>query len=65
MIEFEQKMAQLAAALSADGKELTGHVLGLELRNRFNLSVRSQLPETFAGLALKTVKARPGDNDPT
>ena len=65
VIEFEQKMAQLGAALSEDGKAITRQVLELELRNRFNLSGRSQLPETFAGLALKAVKARPGDNDPS
>jgi hypothetical protein len=57
MIDFEEKMAQLGAALSADGKALTRQVLDLELRYRFN--ERSQLPEEFAARALKAVKARP------
>lgn len=57
MIEFEEKMAALGAALSAEGKALTRQVLDLELRNRFG--DRTQLPEEFAARALKTVKARP------
>ena len=63
MIEFEEKMAELGAALSVDGKALTRQILDLELRNRFNLSVRSQLPEEFASRALKAVKARPSNGD--
>lgn len=59
VIEFEEKMAQLGASLSPEGKALTRQVLDLELRNRFNLSVRSQLPEEFAARALKAIKARP------
>lgn len=57
MIEFEERMASLAAALSADGKALAGQVLDLEHRNRFR--ERSQLPEELAARALKAVKARP------
>lgn len=60
MIEFEEKMAALGAALSADGKTLTRQVLDLELRNRFG--DRSQLPEEFASRALKAVKARPAES---
>lgn len=65
MIEFEEKMAQLGASLSADGKTLTRQVLDLELRSRFNLSVRSQLPEELASRALKAVKARPVEAEPS
>lgn len=56
MIEFEEKMAALGAALSEEGKGLTRQILDLELRNRFG--DRSQLPEEFAVRALKAVKAR-------
>ncbi len=58
MTEFEQKMAELGDALSEEAKALTRQVLDLELRSRFNLSNRSQLPEEFASRALKAVKAR-------
>ena len=64
VIEFEEKMARLGAALTVDGKALTRQVLDLELRYRFNLSVRSQLPEELAARALKVVKARPLESDP-
>jgi hypothetical protein len=57
MIEFEEKMAALGAALSAEGKALTRQVLDLELRSRFG--DRTQLPEEFASRALKAVKVRP------
>lgn len=55
MNEFQEEMRELAAGLSEDGRELTRHVLGLELKNRFG--ERSQLPASFAEKALKTVKA--------
>lgn len=57
MIEFEEKMAALGAALSEDGRSLTRQVLDQELRARFG--DRTQLPEDFAARALKTIKARP------
>lgn len=58
MIEFEQKMAELRDGLSPDARTLALEVLGLELRQRFNPSGRSQFSEEFAARALRAVKAQ-------